>query len=32
VACGRPEEIAEVETSYTGQFLKKLMSGNQKKA
>ena len=32
VACGRPEEIAEVETSYTGQFLKKLLSGNQKKA
>jgi excinuclease ABC subunit A len=32
VACGRPEEIAEVENSYTGHFLKKLLSGNQKKA
>lgn len=31
VACGRPEEIAEVENSYTGHFLKKLLSGNQKR-
>lgn len=27
VACGRPEEVAQVEASYTGQFLKKLLSG-----
>lgn len=25
VACGTPEEIAKVETSYTGQFLKKIL-------
>jgi Excinuclease ABC subunit A len=27
VACGRPEEVAEVPESYTGQFLKKILSG-----
>jgi len=27
VACGRPEEVAEVEGSYTGQFLKRVLLG-----
>lgn len=27
VACGRPEEVAQVKESYTGQFLKKLLPG-----
>ena len=25
VACGTPEEVAEMETSYTGSFLKKVL-------
>jgi len=28
IACGRPEEVAEVEESFTGQFLKKVLSGS----
>lgn len=27
VACGSPEEVAKVENSYTGQFLKKILKG-----
>ena len=27
VACGTPEEVAKVEASYTGQFLKKVLNG-----
>jgi excinuclease ABC subunit A len=27
VACGRPEEVAEAEGSYTGQFLKRVLFG-----
>ena len=27
VAAGTPEEVAEVKESYTGQFLKKVLSG-----
>jgi excinuclease ABC subunit A len=27
VATGRPEDVAEVETSYTGRFLKPLLNG-----
>ena len=28
VACGSPEEVAKVEKSYTGQFLKKILGNN----
>jgi excinuclease ABC subunit A len=31
IACGTPEEVAEVPTSYTGQFLKRLMNRDQQK-
>jgi excinuclease ABC subunit A len=27
IAIGTPEEVAEVEASYTGQFLKKMFEG-----
>ena len=31
VACGTPEEIAKNPSSYTGQFLAKLLSGRAEK-
>ena len=31
IACGTPEEVAEVEGSYTGQFLKRLMKREQQR-
>jgi excinuclease ABC subunit A len=29
VACGTPEQVADVEESYTGQFLKKVLAGDR---
>ena len=31
IAEGKPEDVADIKTSYTGQFLKQLLNGNTKK-
>ena len=31
IAEGKPEDVASVKDSYTGQFLKNLLSGKEKK-